>query len=518
MESDNKNIFDLTDRPSIKKHAFIFVCQKGKLEAFSCMLAASLKKFVKVDYEMIAVVPGPESFFGRPSDLSMNFLKKLGCKFFYFENEFVKEGRKDSHYLRANKIFAINVETNADKIILLDSDQLCCEDFFGDSDFFIPVAACLANHLSSKSFAENLPEIYSTTGIEIPKIRFKMPYAGIFSKFSKNEKEIYLPPHFYGGFLAVDSALAKELSLAWMENFKKVIDMKFLSSMYFAEEISLSLAIHKMQTPFLVLDLDWKYRRFLNYSAIENIKRNLSFLNVAKEILLEHPEIKSLVESDSTWRNILNFPENKFFSESLNRPAVVEPSNNALKPWMTDIEINLIKSFLQKDKIVLEWGTGGSTIEFSKYVKEYYSIEHNFEWYNAVSKRIDKNTHLFYIPPNTKNLNWLPEFEEGGYDDFKNYIKFVNIVAFAGKKFDLVLIDGRARADCAIEVLPHLSENAVVFIHNFERPYYWKVLKYYEIISVSEKLAALKIKKETFNGDRLFLIKNFLTSKLQSYV
>ena len=37
-------------------------------------------------------------------------------------------------------------------------------------------------------------------------------------------------------------------------------------------------------------------------------------------------------------------------------------------------EIDLIQSYLNDKKIMLEYGCGGSTTIFPKYVKEYYSI------------------------------------------------------------------------------------------------------------------------------------------------
>ena len=41
---------------------------------------------------------------------------------------------------------------------------------------------------------------------------------------------------------------------------------------------------------------------------------------------------------------------------------------------MSPEEIDLIKSNLDPSHIMLEWGSGGSTTEFPKYVKKYYSI------------------------------------------------------------------------------------------------------------------------------------------------
>ena len=55
------------------------------------------------------------------------------------------------------------------------------------------------------------------------------------------------------------------------------------------------------------------------------------------------------------------------------------------KPWMHDSEINLIIAFLNKEQSMLEWGCGGSTMLFSKYVKKYYSKIHIFNIKNERS-------------------------------------------------------------------------------------------------------------------------------------
>ena len=66
------------------------------------------------------------------------------------------------------------------------------------------------------------------------------------------------------------------------------------------------------------------------------------------------------------------------------------------------------------------------------------------------------------------------------------------------KKFDLVLIDGRARPQCAEKVIPYLSDDAVVFIHDFwKRPDYSWVLNLYdevESIKNGQSIVALRLK------------------------
>ena len=44
------------------------------------------------------------------------------------------------------------------------------------------------------------------------------------------------------------------------------------------------------------------------------------------------------------------------------------------KPYMEDNEIKLIEYYLNTNDTMFEWGSGGSTLWFSKFVKKYYSI------------------------------------------------------------------------------------------------------------------------------------------------
>ena len=49
-------------------------------------------------------------------------------------------------------------------------------------------------------------------------------------------------------------------------------------------------------------------------------------------------------------------------------------------PLMCKEDINFIESFLSPTDIMLEWGSGGSTMYFAPKVSKYYSIEHDVTW------------------------------------------------------------------------------------------------------------------------------------------
>ena len=140
-------------------------------------------------------------------------------------------------------------------------------------------------------------------------------------------------------------------------------------------------------------------------------------------------------------------------------------------------EIDLIQSYLNDKKIMLEYGCGGSTTIFPRYVKKYYSIEHNLDWFWNVQQEIynDKldnvEIHLCDIPkgvPTKREEFWeryddnilyasehldtnIPSFEDCVYpkdkyvwNEYIDYVDKLNV-----KLFDVILIDGRARTDCS---------------------------------------------------------------------
>jgi len=159
--------------------------------------------------------------------------------------------------------------------------------------------------------------------------------------------------------------------------------------------------------------------------------------------------------------------------------------------YMRAAEGKLISKYLNSKKVMLEWGAGGSTVYFSKLVKQYISIEHNLEWYNKVKKEIGYNVKLYCVPNSGYYNSSIPTKAH----QFKNYINYIDTL---NTKYDVVLIDGRARVECAKKVIPYLNKDAVVFIHDFwARPPLQKALEFYdeiESIKNGDTLVALKVK------------------------
>jgi hypothetical protein len=188
-----------------------------------------------------------------------------------------------------------------------------------------------------------------------------------------------------------------------------------------------------------------------------------------------------------------------------------------LTPNIHPREIELVQSYCKDDSVMLEWGCGGSTTIFPKYVKKFYSIEHNLDWYWNVQQELydDKlnnaEIHLCDIPkgvPTNREEFWnkyddnilyasehldnhnIPKLDDCVYPRDKyvwgEYIDYVDNLGV--DHFDIVFIDGRARTDCAYKVLNYIDEDSIVFIHDFwPRPEYHKVFDYYtEVVSIKD--------------------------------
>jgi hypothetical protein len=138
-----------------------------------------------------------------------------------------------------------------------------------------------------------------------------------------------------------------------------------------------------------------------------------------------------------------------------------------MNPLMSRKCINLLESYLNKDTVFLEVGSGGSTCHFAPKVKKYCSLEDDEKWHKLVQDEISKqsieNIDYRYIPPNN-----LENFQRGGkywkYDDYKDYIEEIGNF---GEKFDFIFIDGSSRNHCYLKSFRHVKDDGYVMIHDF---------------------------------------------------
>ena len=154
--------------------------------------------------------------------------------------------------------------------------------------------------------------------------------------------------------------------------------------------------------------------------------------------------------------------------------------NDIRKPGMPKGDWEFILKHLKPTFIMFEWGAGGSTTFFSYFVKILYSIEHENFWFvntiNAIEKEKRGNIILYWVP--------APE------DNYTTYVNKIDDLKHID--FDVVLIDGRARVECAKKLLGYIRDDCIVFLHDAERKRYEEIFNYYTIIDRTNTLCMLK--------------------------
>lgn len=128
-------------------------------------------------------------------------------------------------------------------------------------------------------------------------------------------------------------------------------------------------------------------------------------------------------------------------------------------------EVDLLLNSLKPTDIVLEWGSGGSTLEIAKRVRYLCSIEHDHKWYNKVLSQLPTNAYLYHIERNKEEASG----HDGTFEDYEDYIQWP-LESFSPKTFDVIFIDGRARSHCAKAAWTLLKEDGVIFIHDYRHP------------------------------------------------
>ena len=130
---------------------------------------------------------------------------------------------------------------------------------------------------------------------------------------------------------------------------------------------------------------------------------------------------------------------------------------------MTPEEMNCIEKYLKDTDIMLEYGSGKSTLHFPKFVKEFHSVEHLKSWKYIITYKLseredikDKVKLYFY------NISMNEEKTDEKLEGYANIIDKIGI-----KRYDIILIDGVGRSQCCKKILNYIDKNSIVFIHDY---------------------------------------------------
>lgn len=124
-------------------------------------------------------------------------------------------------------------------------------------------------------------------------------------------------------------------------------------------------------------------------------------------------------------------------------------NNEGPVPWFTYPAISFLEQLNLRNMIVLEYGSGNSTLYWSKRCKEIVSVEDNHKWINELEKReLKSNITILFKKTKTSYVNPLKEPK---------------------RKFDIIVIDGSYRYSCTKTSISRLNKNGIIIIDNSDQ-------------------------------------------------
>ncbi len=169
---------------------------------------------------------------------------------------------------------------------------------------------------------------------------------------------------------------------------------------------------------------------------------------LARGLLWRTTTGKKLILGHGLW----SYMEDNGWFRSVEVGLPVDREGNCL-PWFTYPAISFLKGRIQSDMVVFEYGSGNSTLWWAEQVSSIISYEHVLEWFNSLGERMPSNVEYVYC-----ELNYGGEYSRAilGYRN----------------RFNIVVVDGRDRVNCAKNSLGALRGDGVIIWDNSDRDKY----------------------------------------------
>jgi hypothetical protein len=119
--------------------------------------------------------------------------------------------------------------------------------------------------------------------------------------------------------------------------------------------------------------------------------------------------------------------------------------NGSPIPWYTYPAIEYLKQLDFADKTVFEYGSGYSTVFWARRCKKLVSIEDDEEWYERIAARLPDNVDYYLLEDREEYIKAIEGYPDG---------------------FDIVIIDGSHRMDCAVAARKRLKNDGFVILDN----------------------------------------------------
>jgi len=119
-------------------------------------------------------------------------------------------------------------------------------------------------------------------------------------------------------------------------------------------------------------------------------------------------------------------------------------------PWIAYDAIDKLDRFLKPHHIVMEYGSGMSTIWFAQRVARVVSVESNAAWFEQVGHVLE-----------ARGLRNVERHMLAGGD--------YATPPTAERQFDLILVDGERRGECVAQAISMINPGGIIYLDNSDK-------------------------------------------------
>jgi hypothetical protein len=181
--------------------------------------------------------------------------------------------------------------------------------------------------------------------------------------------------------------------------------------------------------------------------------------------------IKLRVRLTAAWANVVvarylvrNPGEFRRIRRWLSERAILPVSIR--RPWWPYDAVDWVTTHLPPRAQVFEYGGGGSTLWLQDRGAIVTVVEHDPEWYEQLRAALPHGTAILLRP--CQPVGIIASAVHEGY--FDTYVAAIN--QEPDNSLDLVIVDGRARVDCAREAMSKVKPGGLLLLDDTERSRY----------------------------------------------
>jgi hypothetical protein len=130
--------------------------------------------------------------------------------------------------------------------------------------------------------------------------------------------------------------------------------------------------------------------------------------------------------------------------KSVRRWECVDASD-APVPWYSYPATEYIKQLDFSDRIIFEYGSGNSTRFWAERCKRIVSVEDDKEWYDKIEGQLPAHAEYQLLEGRQEYVKSINNYPDG---------------------FDLIIIDGSYRYECAVEAIGKLRDDGLIVLDN----------------------------------------------------